>query len=241
MTYTQPLLLVFILTIAIGLIRLRKCSGVFLPALGVLGLFTFSLPALDWLFSCPLEARYPVKPFSGGPADAIVVLSGAVAPPQYETPYSVPDRDTYVRCLFAAWLHKHWSPVPVLASGGPGTSGAPFSDTMQTILEQAGVPPSMIWTEGQSHSTHENAVYSAMLLRGKGIKRIVLVTESQSMLRAELCFQKEGLIVIPAPSEFREVGLLKDELMPSWHAIRRNEGMLHESLGLLWYWFHGWI
>jgi uncharacterized SAM-binding protein YcdF (DUF218 family) len=66
-------------------------------------------------------------------------------------------------------------------------------------LEQEGVPPSKIWTEEQSRSTYENALYSAKLLHGSGIHRIALVMEADSMLRAELCFRKQGLEVTPAP------------------------------------------
>ncbi len=69
---------------------------------------------------------------------------------------------------------------------------------MRELLRQEGVPDSQIWTEDHSHTTHENAVYSAELLRRNGITQIVLITDAQSMLRAELCFRKEHLTVIPA-------------------------------------------
>jgi uncharacterized SAM-binding protein YcdF (DUF218 family) len=241
-TYYQPLILVFLLMILIGLLGLRKSRGVWMPALGLLGLCLVSFPAADWLFSRPLESPYPVRPLFSESGQAIVVLSGTVAPPQYPAPYTLPDRETNERCRYAAWLYAHWRPLPVLASGGTDSPGArPFSDTMRELLNREGVPESMIWTETRSRSTHENAVYSAELLRSKGIDKIVLVTEAQSMLRAELSFRKEGLVVIPAPSEFREFEALDDELIPSWKAIYRNEITLHETLGLAWYRLRGWI
>ena len=49
MTYTQPLILLFLSMISVGLVRLRKRNGIWLPALGVLGLFLLTLPAADWL------------------------------------------------------------------------------------------------------------------------------------------------------------------------------------------------
>jgi uncharacterized SAM-binding protein YcdF (DUF218 family) len=103
------------------------------------------------------------------------------------------------------------------------------------------VPDEAIWTEEQSRSTHEDAVLGAEILRRHGIGRIALVVDAQSMPRAEACFRKEGMIVIPAPSEFREFEYSLDEFLPSWKAIKRNEVTLHEAAGLAWYWLRRWI
>ena len=242
MTYTQPLVLLIVIITAVGVVRLRKSRGVWVPAAGLLGLLLITIPASDYLLSRHLEARYPIRPFAGGEAQAIVVLSSNVDAPHGGTPFPTPDKHTYERCEMAAWLYTHWKPLPVVASGGPIAPGlTPLSDTMRTLLLRAGVPEDKIWTEDRSHSTHENAVYSAELLRAKGIERIVLVTEAQSMLRAELAFRKQGLVVLPAPSIFRVFGGLDEELMPSWEAIHRNEITLHETLGLAWYYVRGWI
>lgn len=119
--------------------------------------------------------------------------------------------------------------------------GEPFSATMRRLLERAGVPDSMVWTEDRSRSTHENAAYGAQILRERGIGQIILVAEAQDMLRAERCFRKEGLIVAPAPFAFRRFGSASEELIPSWKAVDRNERTLHETLGLGWYWLRGWI
>jgi uncharacterized SAM-binding protein YcdF (DUF218 family) len=242
MTRIQPLDLLFLLIIAVGLFRMRKCRGVLLPALGLLGLFLLSWPPMDWVLSRPLEAWYRLQPLPAAPADAIVVLSVGVNPPQYERPYSLPDKETYERCEFAAWLHSHWRPLPVLACGGPGAAREqPFSATMRRLLERDGVPESMIWTEERSRSTYENAANGAEILRLHGIRRIVLVTDARDMLRAERCFRKQGLVVVPAPCAFRQFGPLPEELMPTWKANYRNERTFHETVGLAWYWLRGWI
>jgi uncharacterized SAM-binding protein YcdF (DUF218 family) len=104
------------------------------------------------------------------------------------------------------------------------------------------VPASAIWTESQSRTTHENAVYAARVLRSKGVRTIVLVTDAYHMLRSEKCFRKEGLVVIPAACGYRTAGRFKpEELMPGWEPISWNEDFLHEVLGLAWYRLHGWI
>jgi len=242
MTYVQPLVLVFLGIAFIGIARARRRKKLGVAFLGVLGLFLLSWPPVDYLLSRPLEARYPIRAMPAQPADAIVVLSSAVSPPLGERPYPLPDKLTYGRCQFAAWLYKHWKAVPVLACGGPGSDGqVPLSRTMSSLLQTAGVPEASIWTEERSHSTHENALFGSEILRKHGITRIALVVEAHAMPRAEACFRKEGLVVIPAPSEFRELDPPLQELIPNGSAILRNESILHETLGLAYYWLRRWI
>jgi uncharacterized SAM-binding protein YcdF (DUF218 family) len=237
MSYLQPVLFLFLACSVAALIRLRHCAGWGRAALVFLGLVLFSWPPVDWLVSRPLEAWYPVRPLPASDADAIVVLSSGVRTPNYERPFPLPDMDTYGRCRFAAWLYQHWKPRPILACGGLGDGGP----TMRELLVASGVPETMIWTEELSRSTHENALYGTRVLRLHGISRIALVVEAQSMVRAAACFRKEGIVVVPAPSDFREFGPLADEVLPSWKAIKRNEISAHELLGLLWYRIRGWV
>jgi len=189
-----------------------------------------------------LENRYLKQPFQARPTQAIVVLSSGVTPAKYYRPFAVPDEETYKRCEFAAWLYKNWQALPVLVSGGRSRPGArPLASVMRELLLHADVPDDMIWTEERSQSTHENATYSTEILRRHGVSSIALVVEAQSMPRAEASFRKQGISVVPAPSEFREFGPLSDELVPSWRAIQRNEITLHEFVGLIWYWLRGWV
>jgi uncharacterized SAM-binding protein YcdF (DUF218 family) len=112
---------------------------------------------------------------------------------------------------------------------------------MRRLLEQEGVPAGKIWTEEQSRSTYENALYGAQLLRQRGIHRVALVVEADSMLRAEMCFRKQGVDVTPAPCLFRDYRFTGAEVLPGWRGIYRQETLLHEGLGLLWYRLRGWI
>ena len=242
MSYTEPLLTLFLAITLFGLFRRPKQGGTALAVAGVIGLFLSAWPPADWLFSRPLEVWYPVKPFHGPAAQAIVVFSAGVDPPHFERPYSLPDDQTYDRCLYAAWV-SHQSPgVPVLACGGPATPGGqPLSWAMRQILSEAGVPAANIWTEERSTSTHENAVFGAEILRRHGITSVILVVNATSMPRASASLRKAGIQVVPAPSEFRDWDKLRDEILPSWKAVRRNEATLHEIGGLGWYWLKGWI
>jgi uncharacterized SAM-binding protein YcdF (DUF218 family) len=112
---------------------------------------------------------------------------------------------------------------------------------MHDLLQDGGIPGSMIWTEERSRSTYENAVYGAAILRGRGIRTIALVVEARSMPRAAACFKRQGMVVIPAPSSFDEAPDSIDDFLPDWRAVGRNEVTLHELVGSAWYTIRGWM
>ncbi|HYP14866.1 MAG TPA: YdcF family protein, partial [Bryobacteraceae bacterium] len=172
--------------------------------------------------------------------EAIVVLSASVRRPVPPEPRFVPSYSKYVRLQHAAWLYHNWRRLPVLVSGGPDGQ-AVMADVMKTALEGAGVPASDIWVERRSQSTYQNAVYSAELLKQKGIRRVVLVTEAYHMRRAEASFRKAGLEVSPAPCNFRSVGFQWElgDLLFQARAADYNDEALHEWIGLVSYWLQG--
>ena len=241
-TYTEPLLPFAVFLGVIAIFLLRRGGGRRTAIVALSCLVLISWPPFDWLLSRHLEAGYVVRPVPLTPMpQAIVVQAGGVDMPRFERPYQLLDFTTFRRCEFTAWLHRQWPALPILATGG---GGAPLSMAakMREFLIRAGVPSEIIITEEMSHSTHESAVASAAILRGMGITRIALVVEGQSMRRAAACFRKLGIDVIPTPCEIRQLGEpWAEEIFPSWRAIHRNEIMLHETVGLVWYSMKGWI
>lgn len=237
MTYQQPLLLFFLLATAAGLVHLRRGGRAKAAVVAWSTLLLFTWPPMEWVISRSLESAYLVQPIPSADANAIVVLASGVHPPIFERPFPLPDQETYSRTRFAGWLYQHWKPLPVVVCGGVGYGGP----EMRAILVAAGVPDNQIWAEQQSRTTYENALYGSGILRSHHIQRIALVVEAQSMMRAAACFRKQGMIVVPAPSEFREFGPLMDELLPSGKSIIRNEITAHELLGLVWYRIRGWV
>jgi uncharacterized SAM-binding protein YcdF (DUF218 family) len=248
MTYIQPLLSILILVFAYTAYRAWRSSKGKWPILltvAAVGLFLISWQPFARMLLRPYEDRFPPRPPLPGDAQAIVVISGAMESPGPVTGKRMVGEDTYARCLYAAWLYKHWRQLPVLASGGPGRNHpheVPDASVMQVVLERAGVPQTAIWCEGRSVSTHENALYSAGILRSKGVHNIVLVTSAYQMLRALLSFRKEGLAVTPAACDYHTIGSYRiQDLFPSWQGLQITETALHETLGIAWYWIHGWV
>ncbi len=112
---------------------------------------------------------------------------------------------------------------------------------MRRMLEEQGIAPAKILTEVDSRSTYENAVYCARILQSRGINQVALVTDADSMLRAEKCFRKQGIRVTPAPCFFWDLRLVPGDLLPGWQGIYRSEILAHKGLGLVWYGLRGRI
>jgi uncharacterized SAM-binding protein YcdF (DUF218 family) len=217
-------------------LRTRFQAGKYLGIAALVGLFFWSWPPATALFSGSLERRYSFDPPIGD-AGAIVVLGASVYPPDASQPEQLPRFGTFVRCRHAAWLYRNWKPLPVVVSGGVDRGKVAMADVMRQTLVEAGVPAQMIWTEGASRSTYENALFAARMFRSRGIHRIVLVTEAYHMTRAVLCFRKQGLDVIPSACAARYLQFegLWTQFLPSAQMIQYNEESLHEWLALAWY------
>ena len=108
---------------------------------------------------------------------------------------------------------------------------------MYQVLRNEGVPDNMIWLEGRSTRTYESAVFAAELLRQKGLERVAVVTDAYHMLRAEACFAKQGLDVVPAPASFdtSPFRITATLFLPGPRAIQQNELTLREWIAILWY------
>jgi uncharacterized SAM-binding protein YcdF (DUF218 family) len=247
-TYVQPLFPMILVLALVGLViewRSRGHRRLQILATAFVLLLILSWPPFYLILLQPFEHPYRHKQVPVEGAQAIVVLSSGI---QYPTVPGLPaariGSDTYERCQYAAWLQKK-SGLFVLASGGgnqedPDTP--PYAVLMKDALIKEGVPESMILSEDHSRTTHENAVYSAQILRDRRLSRIILVTDAYHMLRAEKSFRKQGLQVVPAASGFRTFEKLNlVTLLPNWEALGFGEDLLHESIGLLWYRLRGWI
>jgi len=83
-----------------------------------------------------------------------------------------------------------------------GSGSLTPAEEMASILMMLRVPQDVVWLETKSRNTYENALYSQEILAQKGIKRIILVTSAQHMPRSVGLFEKQGLEVIPAPTDY---------------------------------------
>jgi uncharacterized SAM-binding protein YcdF (DUF218 family) len=228
--------------------RLRRACGRrrhWLDYAGAALAFAVCWPPVAWTLLWGLERHYPIATYPAGDAQAMVVLAGNLYSANRSQPETAPGFSTYIRVSHAAWLYRHWRPLPIIVAGGStGEPGdLPLAELMRRQLAEEGVPPAMITAEADSLNTYQNAVNAAAILRARGLSRVALVTEAFHMRRAELCFRKQGLDVAPSPVAYRTLELThwNEVLLPSLWAIRNNSESLHEWAGLAWYKLRGRI
>lgn len=198
---------------------------------GLVLAYALSLPLTALWLSRPLEP--PVAHVAEvARTDAIVVLGGGRSfAPEFGDDELKPN--SLVRLRYAAWLARATG-RPLLATGGSPTGHEAEAAVMaRTLMRDYGVP--VRWTESASDTTEENARFSAAMLRPAGVRRITLVSSGWHLRRARMLFEREGFVVLPAPT-----GLVSEEdswvsrLTPSGQALEQNWLALREWLGLAW-------
>lgn len=220
--------------------RRPRTSGA-LIVLATLLLGVASLPIVAFQLIGLLESRYPSTTIEELPqADAIVVLGGTVSPLQL--PRFEPEELAGARVQRAFRIHRAGKAPFIICSGGfpyRGSSGEirTESEDMRDLLVDFGVPAAAIECESKSRNTNENARFTADLLRARGAKRILLVTSAFHMPRAVALFEKQGLTIIPAPSDPRATGgpWRLRSFLPGADALRQTTQALNEIVGFYGY------
>jgi uncharacterized SAM-binding protein YcdF (DUF218 family) len=229
---------------------LRRRSGWQQAAL-ILALLALLIGGNRWVamgLARYLERRYlPPEPVPT--AQAIVVLGGGTE--ALESPRPITEvSGAGDRVLYAAWLYQQGKAPVILASGGlldwSSQQTTPAQD-MAALFELFGIPPEAIWLQSESRNTYEDALFSAKILKEKGIQRILLVTSAWHMPRSVRLFRAQGLEVLPAPTDFYvtdadwksltslDLRVQVLGLLPSADNLGLTTRMLKEYLGMIVY------
>lgn len=246
------LIVLFIAAAVLSLFRKSEKARKWSIALVVVGILSFIActmgPIADAMLA-PLENAHPaLAPVSSldrkefPSYGAIVVLgSGAVAFSPEEGKGSSLGQHSTRRVAYAYRLSKMLG-LPIIFSGGEAY-GADKREgearAAKRCLTEWGMDGERIIIEEESRSTWENARYTAELLEsmGKGGEKLILVTSAFHMDRAVKSFQKNGMDVLPAPTDYlssRKAGSWTDWL-PSPEASEKICLALHETAGGAWY------
>lgn len=208
--------------------------------------------------------EYPIPPNRTASTDSTnriaVVLTGSLINTLKEVPVSVPTKYGTSRFLLgreidragqALFLYKTGAVQKILISGGNGDlpiqvkQASDEGEMTAQFLVVAGVRPDDIVLERRSRNTHENAFFTAQLLRKRfNANQCVLVTSAWHMRRAVGCFQKEGIQVTPFASSFmsRERSFLPGEwLLPHESAFFDSYYLVRELVGYLTYQLVGYM
>ena len=129
--------------------------------------------------------------------------------------------------------------LPILVTGGPNRRSAdpPLAMMMaQSLAADFGMPAR--WREARARDTHDNAVFSAAMLRAEGIGAAYIVSHGWHLPRAVEAFDRLGYPVTPVPvrAAFAPDGSAgswwprADAWSLSWYTLREWVGRLVYAL-----------
>jgi uncharacterized SAM-binding protein YcdF (DUF218 family) len=187
-------------------------------------------------------------------AEAIVVLGGATKSATWPRP-TVDLSEAGDRVIYAAQLYFQKKAPIIILSGGRidwRGSGSPESADMATILTSIGVPAAAIIQEPDSLNTYQNAVNVRKILEARRIKKVLLITSAMHTPRSLKIFKRQGIDVIPTPTDFLvSQGELEEltntpkaailNLLPDTNNLNQFTSALKEYLGTFIYGLRGWL
>jgi len=92
--------------------------------------------------------------------------------------------------------------APLLVLLGPARDGGPpEAEVRADLARRLGVPSEAVLAVAQVWTTREEASRVQALLQPRGVRRILLVTDSQHMVRARALFERAGFAVFPATAD----------------------------------------
>lgn len=196
--------------------------------LGCVGVVLFLITAFSPLPN--LLSRWLGTPSRLEPAGAIVVLGAGVEPDGVLS-------DTSMRRAVAGMVLYRKGLAPILLFSGPSRAeGPPEAEVRAELAGALGISPEAVLTEGDAQTTREEAVKAGALLRERGVRRILLVTSTHHMARAQRLFEKGGFEVLAAPSD--EVS---SEASNPEGRLRLMRRMLQELLARVYYGVAGYV
>jgi uncharacterized SAM-binding protein YcdF (DUF218 family) len=188
------------------------------------------------------------RPEEIGHYDVAVVLGGMT---EWDSNL---DRISFRRGSDRLWqavsLYKMGKVSKVLISGANGSiyeDELVEADQLKDYLVSLGLPEEDIISENESRNTHENALFTANLLREEypELKTILLVTSGSHMRRARACFRNQDLEVETYSTDlytgdgvyitFERLIFPNIETMAGWNAL------IHEMTGYVVYGIMGYI
>lgn len=188
-------------------------------------LLLFNTPFV-WFLASPLKiSESPRK------TDAIVVFGGGVG----ET--GSPGKSTIERARYAAELYNEGYADKIIFSSGY-TYNHNDAENMRLFAVSMGVPDGDIILEQKAQNTHENVVFSKDLLDRHNWKSALLISSPYNMRRAQLVFDRWGnsMNIIYAPVKYSQFYDRTGGV-----SLEQISAICHEYLGIIYYWFKGYI
>ena len=229
------IVLLVVLTLYLIKINLRLS---FFVGIGTLIFYLLCTGLVADFFMGKLEKVYkPPTQVEDAGADVIILLGGGA----FRDVQDVEGEGTLAssaasRLLTAVRLQRLLN-LPMILSGGQVYSDSgPEAEISGRILKSLGVPDEKILLETKSINTTQNAIYSAEIMREKNFHKPLVVTSAFHMRRAVLNFSRQGLDIIPYPTNFTVSQNPKfhyTKLRPQAEALLLNVTVMQELLRTL--------
>lgn len=253
--FVYPLGLASMLLLATLVFWKKRRFALFCVVFAFLILFLSGNKYIAFTLARSLEWRY-IPPTTLAKADVIVVLGGATEPAIYPRPdvelNAAVDRLSHGANLYHQGIAPH-----ILLSGGDidflTLSTTSPAEDMAQVMKMLGVPEDVLWLQGKSQNTFEDALYSCQMLKEKGVKTIILVTSAMHMSRSVGVFEKQGCHVIASPADFTvteaawknlwspNIQEMAINLIPSYSNLSLTTKSLKEYIGWVTYHLRGWL
>jgi len=213
--------------------RTRR-AGFLLAATSLAGMLALSTPFVAGHLTRLAGSPELLAPRALEWAQAIVIPSCGVRRNALEYGTDVASGMSMDRIRYGAYLARR-SQLPILVTGGQVYgAGRAEAEVMRDVLEQDfGI--TVKWSETRSRNTHENAVFSARLLREAGISKIVLVTHAVDARRMRREFEAAGFQVEVASTMVPGSGGVDHwvQHLPSVTALQGSALAIYEALAIL--------
>ncbi|MDP2077265.1 MAG: ElyC/SanA/YdcF family protein [Sulfuricurvum sp.] len=225
---------IFLLLVAIGFYfwqrgNQRRAKQFLISSLLWISLLSYS--PFSALLLLPLESAYTKAELTNTPAKYIHVLgSGHVSNPDIPLSSEI-GLISLARLNEGVSLYKTHENMKMIFSGYGGRDPVSNARKNSQMAIALGVNPKDIILLEKPQDTQEEAIAAKKII---GNQPLILVTSASHMVRALALFRKEGIEVIPAPTDFQAKG--NDTLwqFPSADGLGRCEAAFHEYLGLGW-------
>jgi uncharacterized SAM-binding protein YcdF (DUF218 family) len=129
------------------------------------------------------------------PSDAIVVLGASVLHS------GILSTESTRRTDHAIELYQHGLAPRLILLGGAPEGGPSEAEIRAKVARLHSIPAEAIVAESMARTTREEAARVAELARSRGIRTVLLVTDTAHMVRARPLFERAGFQVHPAPSD----------------------------------------
>ena len=199
------LVLVGIGLAAAGWLRL----GLGLSAFGAILILLAGLSPLANLAALPLEERFPSFTDDGEPVTGIIVLGGAIDTRTSANRRQLVLNDAGERQIAMVALARRYPQSRLVFTGGSGSLGGSLASESEIVgryADEMGLPRTRLILEDRSRNTHENAAFTADMVKPKPGERWLLVTSAWHMPRSIGCFRQAGFDVTAYPVDYRTGG-----------------------------------